>query len=131
MAKRVRATKICEIYANCPDSDDVVPKGNALTFVQNEKTIDLPDILAQCLRILAPTSGILWILISRERLFWITMDFRGPKRGRFVMGFWGVPFEPWDPPFSGASDRRALVAPTPLRLPASGFRPEGTTFELG
>ena len=33
MAERVRASKICEIYANCPDPGDVISKGNALAFV--------------------------------------------------------------------------------------------------
>ena len=74
-ATRVLASKICEIVLCCPDPTDVISKENAFTFVQNEKTIDLPDILAQCLVIGAPTSGIIRIVISRKGFFWITMDF--------------------------------------------------------
>jgi len=47
----------------------------ALTFVRNEKTLDLPDILAQCLVILAPSFWIIRMVILRRSLFLDTMDF--------------------------------------------------------
>ena len=91
-----------------PGFRDVVSKGNALAFVENEKTIDSPDLPAQCLVILAPSSGISWIVISREGFFWITMDFRGPRSMRFVMGFWGVCYDCRDPPFLGRATVEVL-----------------------
>ena len=108
-AWRVLATKICEIVDILPGFPDVISKENALTFVQNEKTIDLPDILAQCLVIVAPTSGIIGIVISREGFFWITMDFRGPRKRRFVMGKRGVSKDPDGTPLFRAS---ATVEPS-------------------
>ena len=85
-----------------PLGEDTVDE-NAFTFVENEKTIDLADIAAQCLEIVGPTSGITWLVTSREGCSEITMDFRGPRSRRFVMGKRGVSNDCWDPPFLGLS----------------------------
>ena len=55
-------------------ADGVISKENAFTFVQNEKTFVLALVLAECFVIVAPTSGIIWILILGKGLFLDTMD---------------------------------------------------------